>query len=312
MSEANPVDPASDLGFGSVVARDSRQRLLNRDGTFNVRRTGVGFWQSQSLYYFLLTITWPRFLAFVGIAYVSTNALFALVYYSLGREALTGTEHLEGVPRSVKEFFFSVHTLATIGYGNVSPNSLGADLVVTFESLIGLLGFSVLTGLVFSRFSRPVASILFSRHAIIAPFRGGQAFMFRIVNRRSSQVVDLEAKVLLSRRKDGEREGRQFVQLTLERDRVVFFPLSWTIVHPIDENSPLHGISAEELASSEAEFLILLNGFDETFSQVVHARSSYLGTEVVCGARFASMFNPTDEDGAMSVDIRRLDDLQVL
>ena len=306
---AGPEEPPQDLGFGSVVARESRGRLLNRDGTFNVQRDGIGFWESLSAYHYLITITWPRFLSYVGVVYILTNAFFAIAYYTLGPDALSGTAHLEGMPRYTKEFFFSVHTLATIGYGNVAPSSLGADLVVTIESLVGLLGFAVVAGIVFARFSRPVASIIFSRNAIIAPYRGRTAFMFRIVNQRSSQIVELEAKLLLSRRKkNAPTGGREFVALNLERDRVVFFPLAWTIVHPIDEKSPLFGATADDLRACDYEFLILLNGFDETFSQTVHTRSSYVGSDVVWGARFASMFNPT-EDGIVSVDIRRLDDI---
>lgn len=305
---ARPSQDINDLGFGAVVARESRRRLLNRDGSFNVRRTGLRFWESLSAYHYFLTISWPRFLTWVVAGCVVANALFALVYVLLGPNALAGAEHLDVWHRYLKAFFFSVHTLATIGYGNVYPATLGADIVVTVEALAGLLGFAVIAGLVFARFARPTACIVFSRNAIVAPYRlTGTAFMFRIVNKRSSQLVDLEAKVLLSRRKkDGGATEREFVPLKLERERVVFFPLAWTIVHPIDEKSPLFGWTEADLDAADAEFLVLLNGFDETFSQTVHTRSSYAATEVVWGARFASMFNPVEEDGVLSVDIRKV------
>ncbi|MBV8516264.1 MAG: hypothetical protein JO197_02575 [Acidobacteria bacterium] len=308
---APPQDVNSDLGFGAVVSRESRARLLNRDGSFNVRRTGLRVWESLSIYHYFLTLSWPRFLSFVMVVYVATNALFGLVYVSLGDGALQGAEHLDAMHRYAKSFFFSVHTLATIGYGNVVPATLSADVVVTLESLVGILGFAVVAGIVFARFARPVARIVFSRNAVIAPYRGSRAFMFRIVNQRSTQLVQLEARVLLARRRvPGARTAdREFVQLELERDHVVFFPLAWTIVHPIDERSPLRDWTEEDLRECDAEFLILLNGFDETFSQTVHARSSYKVQDVVWGARFASMFNPT-EDGVVSVDIRKLDDLE--
>ena len=304
-------DLNADLGFGAVVARESRVRLLNRDGSFNVRRTGLRLWESLSVYHFFLTLSWPRFLSFVVVAYVVTNALFGAVYVLLGDGALAGAEHLDAMHRYAKAFFFSVHTLATIGYGNVYPAAFAADLVVTIESLVGILGFSVVAGIVFARFARPVARVVFSRCAVISPYRGGRAFMFRIVNQRSTQLVQLEARVLLARRRlpGAKTADREFVQLELEREHVVFFPLAWTIVHPIDEKSPLRDWSADDLRECDAEFLILLNGFDETFSQTVHARSSYKVQDVVWGARFASMFNPT-EDGMVSVDIRKLDDLE--
>jgi inward rectifier potassium channel len=310
LREVPPVE--TDLGFGSVVARESRQRFLNRDGTFNVRRTGLRFWESLSAYHYLLTISWPKFLAFLVASFLVTNALFATIFVLLGDGALSGIH--EEVPggRFAEAFFFSVHTLATIGYGTIAPRSLAAHLVVTLETLIGLVGVAVMAGISFARFSRPVANILFSRNALIAPYRGGRAFMFRIVNRRSNQLVGLEAKVLLSRRKrDGATPtDREFLTLPLERESVVFFPLAWTIVHPITDTSPLRDWTAEDVSQCDAEFLILLNGFDETFSQTVHARSSYKASEILWGARFASMFNPPDEHGTVSVDIRKLHDVE--
>jgi inward rectifier potassium channel len=301
-----------DLGFGSVVARESRRRLLNRDGTFNVRREGLHFWESLSAYHYLLTISWPKFFGFVVGGFLATNALFAVIYLFAGDGALTGVHASTLAGRFAEAFFFSVHTLATIGYGTIAPSTVAANLIVTIETLIGLVAVAVVAGISFARFSRPVAQILFSNRAVIAPYRGGRAFMFRIVNRRNNQLVDLEAKVLLSRRK---RAGvistdREFIALDLERDSVVFFPLAWTIVHPIDEKSPLRDWTGQDLAECDSEFLILLNGFDETFSQTVHTRSSYKSEEIVWGARFRSMFNPTDEEGVLSVDIRKLHDIE--
>ncbi len=305
-----PEDPNLDLGFGSVVAQQTRKRFLNRDGTFNVRREGLGFWEALSAYHYFLTITWPRFLAYVAGAYVVLNALFAAVFVACGRGALTGFANQSAVERFARAFFFSVHTLATIGYGNIVPITFLANTLVALESLVGLLGFSIIAGIMFARFARPRAEILFSRVAVIAPYRDTNALMFRIVNKKRNEIVQMEAKVLLARRKaDGTNATqREFINLKLERDRVVFFPLAWTIVHPIDDTSPLKGCSAEELRARDAELLILLNGFDETFSQTVHTRSSYKVDEVVWGAKFRNMFNPSDEDGTISVDIRKLDD----
>jgi inward rectifier potassium channel len=305
-------DINADLGFGAVVARESRQRLLNRDGSFNVKRDGLRFFQSLSIYHYLLTMSWTRFLAAVSGTYVLTNALFALLYVACGAGALARGDGVASFGRFGDAFFFSVETLATIGYGHVAPANLPANVVMGVESLLGLLGFAVVAGFVFARFARPTAQILFSRRAIIAPYRGGKAFMFRIVNQRSSQLVNLEAQVLLSRRKrDGATSNdREFVSLALERESVVFFPLAWTLVHPIDDASPLKHWTAEDLMDCDAEFLVLLNGFEETFSQNVHTRSSYTAREVVWGARFGNMFNPPDDDGEVSVDIRKLHDLE--
>ncbi len=304
------ADINADLGFGSVVARDPH-RLLNRDGTFNVRREGLPFFASLSTYHYLLTISWPKFLSFVGATYVAGNALFAFAYLLCGPQALTGGDAHRSAFATA--FFFSVHTLATIGYGSITPNNLAANIVVTIEALAGLLGFAIVAGIVFARFARPMAQILFSDKAIIAPYRGITAFMFRIVNQKSNELVELSAKVMLARRKAESPNGeREFILLKLERERVSFFPLSWTIVHPIDEESPLREMTEEDLRECDTEFLVLLNGFDETFSQTVHTRSSYRGDEVVWGARFTSMFNPMRPDGALSVDVRKLHDIETL
>lgn len=306
-----PTAAESDLGFGSVVARESRQRLLNRDGSFNVRRVGLHFWESLSAYHYLLTISWPRFFSIIVGAYLVANAIFATIYRLAGDSALTGMHGHTAAERFGEAFFFSVHTLATIGYGSMTPANLLANVIVTVETLIGLVGVAVMAGISFARFSRPVARILFSERAVIAPYRGGRAFMFRIANQRSSQLIDLQAKVMLTRRKrDGPGQDREFLTLALERDRVAFFPLTWTIVHPIDEQSPLRGWTGKDVIDCEAEFLILLNAFEETFSQTVHSRSSYKAAEIVWGARFRSMFEPADERGVLAVNIHKLHEIE--
>jgi inward rectifier potassium channel len=300
-------DPNLDLGFGSVVARESRKRLLNRDGTFNVRREGLGYWEALSAYHYFITISWPKFLGYVAGAYVVLNALFAAAFVACGAGALTGFSNEGAMERFTRAFFFSVHTLATIGYGNIVPVTFAANLMVALESLVGLLGFSIIAGIMFARFARPRAEIAFSKIAVVAPYRGKTALMFRIVNKKRNEIVEMEAKVLLARRKrGGDATDREFIPLKLERERVVFFPLAWTIVHPIDDTSPLNNCSPNDLRALDAELLILLNGFDETFSQTVHTRSSYKVDEIVWGARFRNMFNPLDSDGTISVDIRKL------
>jgi inward rectifier potassium channel len=306
-------DINADLGFGTVVARESRKRLLNRDGTFNVRREGLGFWQSLSAYHYVLTIGWGRFLAYVTAVYLALNTLFAFAYVACGPHALLGYDGSTAMMRFARAFFFSVETLATIGYGNIAPVTLASNLVMTVESLVGLLGFSLVAGIVFGRFARPMAQIIFSDVAVIAPYRDMTAFMFRIVNQRSNEIVEMEAKALLSiRRADGDHNDRVFLGLTLERERVAFFPLSWTIVHPIDSASPLFGLTADELREREGEFLILLNGFDETFSQTVHTRSSYKPDEIIWGAKFQSILNIPADDGVISIDVRKLHEVERL
>jgi inward rectifier potassium channel len=301
-------DVNSDLGFGAVVSRESRNRLLNRDGSFNVKRSGLGVLESLSPYHWMMSTTWPRFLAAAMALFVAMNALFALVYVACGPGSLSGASAVGLGARFAEDFFFSVHTLATIGYGTMAPRSLAANIVVSLEAVTGLLGFSIVTGAVFARFARPSAKILFSRRAVIAPFGSGTAFMFRIANQRATQLVEMEAKVMYTRRRAAG--GRDYVLLPLERERVVFFPLAWTIVHPITESSPLHGATSERLAAEDAEILVLLGGFDEVSSQTVHARSSYKAAEIAFGMKFRSMFKPNDERDSISVDLRRIHDME--
>lgn len=302
----DPDDATRDLGFGAVVARESRRRLLNRDGSFNVVREGLSFFQSQSPYLYLLTTTWPRFLGMVILFFVITNTLFGLAYFACGPGQIAGSAATTLPGQFLEDFFFSVQTFATIGYGGMHPVGLMANVLVTLESLVGLLGFALATGILFARFSQPTAKILFSENAIIAPYRGISALEMRIANARSNELIQVKAQVLLSRLRLDGSGNREFLPLKLERDSVAFFPLSWTIVHPIDEESPLWGTGGNDLAAWDAEFLLLLSAVDETFSQTVHARSSYKHNEVVCGARFASLFNPPRPDGVLSIDVSRL------
>ena len=300
----------NDLGFGSVVARRSRERLLNRDGSFNVRREGLGFWQSLSTYHWLLSMSWPRFLAVLASGFLAINLCFAFAYFLCGPDALVGLDAPNPAARFLGDFFFSVQTFATIGYGGMAPAKLAANILVVVEAVSGLILVALGTGISFARFARPRALILFSEQAVIAPYRSSTALQFRIANARKSELFDLQARLLMARRKpDGDRE---FLPLRLERDSVLFFPLSWTIVHPIDDASPLWGCTRDKLASGDSEFLILLSGTDETFAQVVHARSSYVASEVVYGARFASLFGPEGDDARLSIDIGRLSELVAL
>jgi inward rectifier potassium channel len=310
MAETPPEDPNRDLGFGSRVAQQTRQRLLNRDGSFNVERHGLSFLRSLSLYHSLLTMPWTRFFLLIALGYFATNGLFALAYLACGPGALRGAEGVTVGGRLQDAFFFSVQTLATIGYGGVSPRGLAANLLVTLEALVGLMGFALATGLLFARFSRPIAQIAFSERAVVAPYRGGSALMFRIVNERSNQLIEVRATVTLSRVEMVEGAlVRRFHPLELERRKVVFLPLHWVCVHAIDERSPLWGVDEAAFAASDAEVLILLTGVDETFSQTVHARSSYKHDEVVWGARFRDMY-VSAADGVVRIDVRRLHEVE--
>jgi len=309
---AEDVARDRDLGFGSIVSRDSRQRLLNRDGSFNVVRSGLGWIESVAPYHQLLTTSWLGFLGLVGALYLMLNLVFAVAYLACGPDALLGPGSAMLGSDFSQAFFFSIQTFATIGYGQIGPNGLAANLVVTLEALVGLMYQALATGLLFARFARPTASVLFSRRAVIGPYNDSQGLMFRIANRRRNEIIQLEAQVLFSAVEPDTRGGtvRRYSLLPLERNKVTFFPLSWTIVHPIDGASPLAGKTPEELERAEAEILVLLSGIDEAFEQTVHARSSYRAEEIVWNARFQSMFLPVDARARVTVDISRVHEIE--
>ena len=283
------------------------RRAINKNGTFNVRRTGVK-WRDANLYLQLIDTTWPKFLVVVLIGFLAINMIFAGLYLILGLEHLHGTE--PELSEFESAFFFSVHTLTTVGYGNVFPVGTATNAIAALEAATGLMLFALATGLLYGRFSRPSARIVFSDNALIAPYQDGTSLQFRIANARSNVLMDLEAQVLLMTVDNVAGQlKRDFFVLPLERRRVYFFPLTWTIVHPIDETSPLYGKTAEDLAKVSAEFLILLQGFDDTFSQVVHARYSYRHDEVVWGAKFVPAFR-VDSKGDMMVELDRIHEIQ--
>jgi inward rectifier potassium channel len=295
-----------DLGFGTRVTQQSRLRLLNRDGSFNVDRAGMNLFQSFDLYHALLNMSWPKFYATVFATFCLVNVLFAGIFLLCGSDALVTTTGIAVTDGFLRAFFFSVQTFTTVGYGHIVPNTLVANIVVIVNAFVGLLFVALATGLLFARFSRPSAKIEFSRNAVIAPYHGITAFEFRIANKRPSQLVEVGAQVLLilMQGDDGKRK-RKFINLNLERVKVAFFPLSWTVVHPIDEESPLYNLTDDDLRRAHAEFLILLTAIDDTFSTSVHARSSYTHDEIIWRAKFADVFQPA-EDGVLRVDLRRL------
>ena len=302
-------DPSSDLGFGRVLSQQRALRLLNRDGSFNVQTRGRGL-HAFLAYSNLVSTTWNRFFLFVAILYLALNGFFALGYVACGTGGLVNTLDTGIYSPFLKAFFFSIHTSATIGYGSTVPVGLATNTLVALESVVSLLGLAVVTGLVFARFSRPIADILFSRTAVMSWIGNLRAFQFRIINSRNNQIIDLRCRLLVSRFETNASgiSVRRYYPLRLERESVVFFPLSWTVVHTIDQASPLFGITEDELCGSGAEFLILLTGMDETFSQVVNARSSYRANEIVWNAKFSDIFVYDPEGRMAGVDMKRFHD----
>jgi len=299
------------LGFGKFASEGNRMRLINRDGSFNVERKGLNFLSSLSIYHFLLDMSWTKFFSFAALGYIFMNIFFASIYVLLGNNAILGHGSLNFWEQFSDAFFFSVQTSSTIGFGHLTPGNFLSDLVVSVESFVGILGVAIITGLLFARFSKPNAKIIFSENAIIAPYKEGKAFMFRIVNARKNQLFELDGEVnlILQKTINGKTE-RTFHKLDLEISHLTFFPLSWTIVHPIDSNSPLDDFSETDFINSDPEFYIFLKGVDDTFNQYVYTRSSYKMSEIVYGAKFESIIDMHKTGEKMSVDISKINSFE--
>lgn len=306
-----PARPPEDLGFGGVVIQRARGRFLHRDGTPSARKYGLGrqFWSRIFLH--ALAMPWPRFLIWsIGLVLL-VNGVFALGYMTLS-PGLTGTEVLNVGDPFLAALYYSVGVFTSLGTGPVVPVGDTATWLTVFEAVLGILSIVALVGIMLARMTRPRANIRFSESAVIAPYQGGRGFMFRLVNLSPAELFEVSAQVNLAwfEERDGKRE-RRFHLLDLERSSVEFFTLHWTVVHPIDQKSPLAGVTPEKLRDGEAEFLIHIAGLDSTFSARVVSRTSYIWEEVRWDARFADIFVESP-DGVVTIDVERLDRLDRL
>ncbi|MGD0776376.1 MAG: ion channel [Candidatus Solibacter sp.] len=299
--------PAFDPGLTQQYTGNLR-RVINKDGTFNVRRRGAT-WRDFHPYLHLINLGWAPFFGVLFLGYLVVNTLFALGYFWLGPGHLTGADASTQAGRFFNDFFFSAHTLSTVGYGSISPKSLESNIVASVESLVGVLGFAVATGLLFGRVSRPSAKIGFSEKMLVSPYQEITSLQFRVVNRRRNDLMEISARVLLMTVEEKDATTvRSYRQLKLEREQVLFMPLTWTIVHPIDNESPLYGLTAEDFARLQAEVMILIKAYDDTFSQTVLARYSYRYDEIGWNQRFAPAFS-VDSDGDLVLELQKVGEI---
>lgn len=297
--------PTFDPGLTTQYSGPLR-RVINHDGTFNVIRRGTD-WRDINPYLYLVSMPWAPFFSLVLIGYAFVNSLFALLYYSLGPGALAGSaKAAHQIDRFMQCFYFSSQTLTTVGFGAIAPSSGSANVVSALESLCGVLGFAVVTGLLYGRVSRPSARIGFSRNALIAPYQDGTSLQFRMANRRANTLLEPEATVMMMTvtLRDGVHR-RDFNVLNLERAKIMMFPMTWTVVHPIDSESPLFGKTAQDLEALQAEFMVSIKAWDETFSQTVNQRFSYRYNELVWGVKFTPAFD-VDQNGTVQVHVDKI------
>ncbi len=307
---AEQEERRNDLGFGTKLT-NSQSRLVNQDGSFNVVRVNDSLWDRLNIYNRLITMSWVPFLCWILTAYLVANTLFAGIYVLAGSDTLVGVDEKVLNGPFWKCFFFSSQTLTTVGYGHISPNNFLTSSIAAFESMLGLLAFALATGLLYGRFSRPIAHIRFSKPSVFAPYLDINGWMFRIINTRANQLINLEVSVTLSRletKPDGSLY-RKYYTLHLERSKVAFFPTNWTVVHPITDKSPLYDCTPEDLERSDAEFLVSLQALDDTFVQNVHKRFSYRYDEIRWGHKFRPMFDGSQQHTVV-LDLDTLDDTE--
>ena len=290
-----------DPGLGSKYEGKTK-RLINQDGSFNIRKVGIVS-NIRDTYHSLIHMTWAKFLALALTAIFVINIAFALIYVAIGVEHLKGDVEGDTFDNILQAFYFSFQTFTTVGYGHIVPIGAFINMMAFLESTTGLMIFAIITGLLYGRFSKATMRVLFSNKALIAPYKNGWALMFRITNLRKSMLSELSASLALSivEKQNGEMI-RRYYQLPLEIKFIEFFPASWTIVHPIDESSELKKLNLLELEKNDAEFIVQLKGFDQTFSQTVHSHYSYINDEVVIGAKFKPAYS-YDNDGTMVLPI---------
>lgn len=293
-----------DPGIGEKFSQHT-QRAINHDGSFNVRRRGGP--PIRDPYQRLILMPWGRFFLEVSVLFAVLNAAFALAYMALGLEDLPGVAAPHGwVQDFLSALFFSVQTFTSVGYGHVYPGSNGAGALSSLEALVGVLTFALATGLLYGRFSRPTARILFSRTAIVSRRPDGTpCLQFRVANRRANILIELSARVIV-KFTDPATKNFSYALAALERDAVSFLPLTWTLVHDLGPSSPLHGLSPADYVARAVEIIVMLKGYDDTFAQDVYARNSYIPSEIAWHRRFRRAYD-VDENGLAVVDLDVLD-----
>ena len=277
-----------DTGFGEKTS-DMGGRMVNKDGSFNIKRIGISVRDRASGYQSMLTMPRWRFLSIIFIFYFLINCFFTLLYWLAGPSGLQGVEKVRFWGRIKELFFFSTQTFTTVGYGRVNPVGEITNWIAAIESLIGFLSFAIAAGLLYGRFSRPKSFIRFSDSLVYAKYREGHALMFRLVCYKDDHLLT-NAEVRLNARIVTKNKGYQFFNLNLERSHVDSLVLNWTVVHPIDEHSPFFGLSQKEIVNLQPEISAYLTGFDEVYSSVVVARVSYAIKDFKFGFKFLPMY----------------------
>ena len=306
MSISKRINPSSkintDTGFGSTGIINGG-RFVNRDGTFNLRKKGRPFWDRFSIFYTMLTVPQWQFIGIIFIFFICINLLYTGIYLWIGAKEFTGLMYHPGWELFKELFFFSTQTFTTVGYGRVNPVGTAANTIASIEALSGFLSFAIATGLIYGRFARPRAHLIFSDYAVIAPYHDKTALMFRFACYKEHHALsDVTVKVTLAMliQENGEANYKYY-DLTLERAKIENLPMNWTVVHPIDEQSPLVGFTEQDIQSADVELYITVRGFNDVYSNTVQQRTSYTFQEIKYNRRFIPMYQETEKGTIMEL-----------
>lgn len=305
-SKTNP-----DTGFG-VQAGQIGERFINKDGSFNLRKEGWPLLKRLSIYSHLLDLSWLQFLVVILFFYLLINLFFTALYLCVGIDGLQGFVHSSFWGRAKEAFFFSTETFTTVGYGRVNPVGDAVHIIAALEALSGWLGFALVTGLLYGRFTKPQAYIAFSDHALISPYKEGIGLIFRMVPYKINHHIT-DARVVVNLAVTVEENGIQefkFYQLGLERSRIDFFTMNWTVVHPIDEESPLYGFTENDWKDTDLELYVQVTGFSPVFSNTVMQRTSYTFKELIWGGKFKPMYRESPNGATTIVELHNLNNYE--
>lgn len=313
MAKQRSINPFSklnnDTGFGNNPGSYGG-RFINRDGSFNVIKEGGTFWQRFSLFHSMLNLPLWKFIVVLIGFFVGINLLYTLIYLLLGVDQFTGVIANTRWEEIKEVYFFSTETFTTVGYGRVNPIGTGANLIASFEAMSGFISFAIVTGLIYGRFAKPKAYLAFSDHAVVAPYRGKTGLMFRFASYKDNHTLtDVEIKVNIAMQI--EEDGKptyKFYSLALERNKVDSLSMNWTVVHPIDEQSPLVGFTEEDLKTVDLELYVLVKGFDDVFSNFVLQRTSYTFEEIKFNRKFAPMYHESENGQTTIVELNKLNE----
>lgn len=310
----NPfLKPNNDTGFGSNPSSVGG-RFINKDGSFNLRREGVPLLRRVGVYQRMLSVPMWRFILILLAFYLAINLIFTGIYFLLGPDQIEGIRAADSWCLFKEVFYFSTQTFTTVGYGRLNPVGDGANIVSSLEALTGFLSFAIATGLIFGRFAKPKAYLQFSELALISPFKGMTALMFRFATYKDHHTLtNVEIKVNIAMRvEENGRQEYRFYDLSLERTKVDNLPMNWTVVHAIDENSPLFGLNDKDIADADVELYVLITGFDEVYSSPVLQRTSYTYKEMKFDAKFVPMYRESDDGQTTILEMHKLNEFRML